>query len=621
MCGIVGVFSFTEEGKKYLSHTSAATYSLQKRGPDDEGLFYSENVALGHRRLSIIDTSANARQPMTDGTNRYTIVFNGEIFNYKNLKTELENKSFKFSTSSDTEVLLNAYIAWGESCIEKLDGEFAFAVYDKTENKLFIARDRFGIKPIYYYTDSDKFIFSSELKAILKYGIKKEIDAASLSTYLHLNYIPSPHTIYNNVKKILAANYAIINTKGFHFSEYFTIKSEINASVNYNDAATKLKELLTTSVVNRMVADVPLGTFLSGGLDSSIVSAIAAKNNKNLNTFSVGFKNEKYFDETKYANLVAKKINSEHTVFSLSNDDLLENLFFVLDYIDEPFADSSALAVYILSKLTRQKVKVALSGDGADELFGGYNKHRAEMKIRANSISNSLLKSSRNILKTMPKSRNTKIGNKIRQLSKYTSGLDLTPAERYWQWAGFNNEIVFFNTDEEYLKRKSELLKNINADFNSILLTDVKLVLENDMLVKTDRMSMANSLEIRVPFLDKSVVDFASALPADYKLNAKIGKKILRDAFKNELPAEIFTRAKKGFEVPLLKWFRNELKTLIYDELLSEQFIQEQNLFKYSEIKMLLAKLNSANSDDAVAKIWALIVFQYWWKNKFNTNA
>jgi asparagine synthase (glutamine-hydrolysing) len=627
MCGITGVLAFNEEGTKHLSKISAATYALLKRGPDGEGIYFDKNCALGHRRLSIIDTSNAAAQPFTDASNRYTIVFNGELFNYKSLRKELEQKGFQFRSQSDTEVLLNLFIEYKEKCLEQLDGEFAFAIYDKETEDLFLARDRFGIKPLYYYKDENRFVFASEMKAIIAFDIPKEIDKSSLETYFHLNYIPSPYSIFKNVLKLEAGCYMKINQKeNYSIHSYYTIPfvNPKNQQKDYVQAKNELKLLLQESVQNRMVADVPLGTFLSGGIDSSIITAIAARHTSKLNTFSIGYKDEPLFDETAFAQLVAKKHNTNHTVFELSNDDLYASLHTVLDYIDEPFADSSALAVNILSMQTRKHVTVALSGDGADELFAGYNKHAAELKARHGGFTTKLVKASLPLLNQLPKSRNSKTGNKIRQLQKFAEGMKLSPQERYWQWAkwsGFKKEDIFSTTflknENEfsgYTKRKTELLKEINSDYNSVLLADMKLVLENDMLVKVDRMSMSQSLEVRVPFLDHKLVDFAFSLPANFKIDGEQRKKILKETFKEDLPQELFNRGKKGFEVPLLKWFKTDLKSMITNELLSDEFILEQNIFNLTEIQKLKFQLFSSNPNDAVEKTWALIVFQYWWK-------
>ena len=624
MCGITGILIFNEQEKHCLSKINDATSALIRRGPDGEGIYTHKMAALGHRRLSIIDISSTASQPFTDTTGRYTIVFNGEIFNYKVLRKELETKGIRFKSESDTEVLLYMYIHYGEKCLDKLDGEFAFAIYDNIEDVLFAARDRFGIKPFYYYKNENKFVFASEIKALIQYDVPKQIDEASLELYLHLNYIPAPYSIYKDVFKLGAGNYLFVGlNQELREVTYYSIpyNENLTSPPDYESAKKQLKRLLEESVQNRMIADVTVGTFLSGGIDSSIITAIAANHSNSLDTFSIGYEDEPMFDETYYAELVAKQNKTNHTVFKLKNDDLYGNLFTVLDYIDEPFADSSALAVNILSMHTRKYVKVALSGDGADEMFAGYNKHAAELRVRNGGIVGNLIKQAHPFLKQLPKSRNSKTGNKVRQLNKFAEGMKLDFKERYWQWAkwsGFEGDEILVSKNKEQTKeankRKSEILKNLNKDYNSVLLTDMQLVLENDMLIKVDRMSMCQSLEVRVPFLDSKLVDFSFSIPSNYKIDLKDRKKILKETFQNLLPPELLNRDKKGFEVPLLKWFKTDLRSLIVDDLLSDSFIEEQNIFNVETIKQIKTRLFSSSPNDAVEKIWALIVFQYWWK-------
>ncbi|HSZ25110.1 MAG TPA: asparagine synthase (glutamine-hydrolyzing), partial [Cytophagaceae bacterium] len=368
MCGITGIYAFNEIGGFYMVNMAKAIDKLAQRGPDARGYFLEDNIGLGHRRLSIIDTASIANQPMLDESKRYVIVFNGEIFNYKELKKELTDKGITFHTESDTEVLLHYYILEKEKCLNRLLGFFAFAVYDKQEKSLFIGRDRMGVKPLLFYKDENKFIFSSEMKSLLAYNIPKELDEVSLFQYLQLNYIPKEHSIFKNVNRLLPGEYILIRDDQFIKKSYYKIpysERNINRTISFEESKEKLLELLEDSVRLRLIADVPLGAFLSGGTDSSAVVALASRHTKYLNTFSIGFKDEPFFDETKYANIVAKKFNTNHTVFSLTNQDLHEHIFEVLDYLDEPFADSSALPFYILSKKTAGNVKVALSGDGA----------------------------------------------------------------------------------------------------------------------------------------------------------------------------------------------------------------------------------------------------------------
>ncbi len=628
MCGITGIMSFNLVGKFNKIHISAATRAIEKRGPDFQDVYADEWVGLGHRRLSIIDTSSVAHQPMWDESKRYCIIFNGEIFNYRELREGLAKDGITFFSQSDTEVLLKLYIREREACLPKLNGFFSFCIYDKAEQTLFIARDRFGIKPLLYLFDDNKFIFASEMKAILQYGIEKDIDFASLHTYLQLNYIPAPATIFKNVKKLLPGHYITVRSNQLEIKQYYEIPYAANgqlSTIGYDDAKEKLKALLDDSVKRRLVADVPLGAFLSGGIDSSVITGLASKHKPDLHTFSIGFRDEKFFDETEYARLVAKHFKTEHTVFSLTNDDLYAHVHDILNYIDEPFADSSTINVFILSKETRKHATVALSGDGADELLAGYNKHAAFYRMLHPGLKENAASALLPLLKLLPQSRSNALTNKIRQLVRFGEGKRLSPSERYWRWASFADEdeanLLLNNSvgrsfTSEYLQRKNSLIKNVpdNYSMNDILLADVQMVLPNDMLTKVDLMSMAQGLEVRVPFLDYNVVNFIFSLPDDYKINASLRKRILQDAFRDMLPPELYNRPKKGFEVPLLKWFRKEMKSLITDDLLSKKFIEEQNIFSYPEIEKLKKQLFSSNPGDVHARIWGLVVFQWWWR-------
>ncbi len=636
MCGIVGIVSNNKEQHNCID---AATKVLNKRGPDNQQTVNFDNISLGHARLSIIDTTQSANQPFQNASKRFTIVFNGEIYNYKELKEGLLN-DFDFTTNSDTEVLLNLYIKYGADCLEKLNGFFAFSVYDKLENSLFIARDRIGIKPLLYYFDGTDFIFASELKSIFKFYVEKEIDQVSLFNYFQFNYIPTNKSILSHVSKLQPGHFIKIENiqtiKEIAEQKYYDIPYNdkdtiLKTAFNYDKSKEMLVNLLDDSVQKRLVADVPVGTFLSGGVDSSIISLLAKRHKNDLNTFSIGYKDEPFFDETNYANSVAKKIGSHHHVISLTNDELYENLNDILDYIDEPFADSSAIAVYLLSKHTKKYVAVALSGDGADEMFSGYNKHMADFNARHPGIKEGIIKYGYAFWKMLPKSRNSKFTNLNRQLYKFSLGANLPHRERYWRWASvldeektnylFKEELIFnpqrlSDTAFEYKKRKDDLLKFIrkDGDINDVLYTDMKMVLVNDMLRKVDSMSMANSLEVRVPFLDHRVVNFAFNLPREFKINVDMKKKILQDAFRNELPEEVYNRPKHGFEVPLLNWFRKELRNTIENDLLSDDFIEEQNIFNPQAIKDIKKQLFSNNPRDVQATIWALIVFNSWWK-------
>ena len=632
MCGITGIFSFNLVGKFNKIHVTRATMSMEKRGPDFQDIYIDEWVGLGHRRLSVIDTSANANQPMWDESGRYCIVYNGEIFNFRELRKDLTDKGISFRSESDTEVLLNFYIRAKEQCLHQLNGFFAFCVYDKQEQSFFLARDRYGVKPLLYLFDEDKFIFASEMKTVLEYGIEKELDYASLITYLQLNYIPAPDTIFRTVKKLQPGDYLTIREKKITTFSWYEIPFDPSAtatvSLSYNEAKKKFATLLEDAVHRRLVSDVPLGAFLSGGVDSSVITALASRHKPDLHTFSIGFRDEKFFDETSYARLVAKHFKTEHTVFSLSNRDLYEHVEAILNYIDEPFADSSAINVFILSRETRKHATVALSGDGADELLGGYNKHEALNRMLHPGVTEKILTSFAPIWRNLPQSRNNSLTNAFRQAHRFAEGNRLSPPERYWRWAAYADtaEALSLFTPhakdqlrlQEYEQRKDHLLRFMtpNHDLNHILLTDMNLVLPNDMLVKADSMSMANGLEVRSPFLDYTLVNFAFSLPPDFKVRGSRRKRVLQDAFRELLPAKLYHRPKKGFEVPLLQWFRREMKPLILEDLLSQKRIEEQGLFHYPEIEKLKRKLFSRNPGDVHARIWGLVVFQ-WWIRKY----
>lgn len=625
MCGINGIFSFNEAGRFHSINHAKATDALAHRGPDDQGQYIKEHISLGHRRLSIIDLSEHGHQPMHDATDRYVIVFNGEIYNYKSLRLQLENAGYSFHSHTDTEVLLNAYIAWGSVCLNKLNGFFAFAIYDKEEKTLFLARDRFGIKPLYYFCDEDKFIFASEVTSVLAYGIAKKLDHTALFSYLQLNYLPAPFTMVDGVKALLPGHCIKIEKKKVVVTKYYTPEQQ-TAQITYEEACQQLKILLEKSVQDRLISDVPLGTFLSGGIDSSIITGVASKFKENIASFSIGYADEPYFDETDYARMVAKHFGTQHTVFSLTNQDLEQHINDILNHFDQPFADSSAIPTYLLSQLTRKEVTVALSGDGADEMFSGYHKHAAFLRSITPSFFNQALALTSPIWQYLPASRNNALGNRIRQLDKYSSGLKLSLPERYWRWASITNmldtqHILSESSNEaikwpQFMDMKKHYLQYVpeNGDINNILLADMHLVLPNDMLKKVDHMSMANALEVRVPFLDHQVVEFVQSLPAEYKITPHLRKRILQDSYRDFLPEKLYNRPKKGFEVPLLKWFRSSLKPLICDDLLQDSYISDQGIFAPESIKQLKKQLFSSNPGDSHARIWALMVFQRWYK-------
>ncbi len=630
MCGITGLYAFNMVGRINLIHLEAATRCLEKRGPDNQGSWFDDVVGLGHRRLSVIDTSPEANQPMIDETGRYRIIFNGEIYNYEGLGRELRAKGITFNTKSDTEVLLKAFIHWGPACLSRLNGFFAFAIYDQEEESLFIARDRMGIKPLLYYQDEDKVLFASEMKSILSYGLRRELNTTALHLYFQLTYIPAPLSMIKGVKKLRPGCFMTISKKGgVKIRRYYEIPYQKEPAVESLDQATKkVRDMLTRSVQRRLVADVPLGTFLSGGIDSSIITALAAREVKKLDTFSIGFKDNQYFDETKYAEMVAKKYHTNHHVFSLTNNDLYGHLHRMIQSIDEPFADSSALPVHLLSQLTRKHVTVALSGDGADEIFSGYNKHSAWVMSKESGLRNTLISNLDWLWTRLPKSRNSGLSDKVRQLHKMADLLSMSDEDKYWFLALFtpDDEIgrllksSFKGSQKEINKFKKSIQSLTGSgSLNEMLFADTQLVLPNDMLQKVDLMSMANSLEVRVPFLDHELVQLAFSLPEKFKVDGMKRKIILREAFDDLLPTELLNRPKHGFEVPLLDWFRREMKSDLDDWVFDREKIEDQGIFQWEEIKRVREKLHSPDPGDVTIKVWSLFIFQKWYDTYCST--
>ncbi|MCB9196183.1 MAG: asparagine synthase (glutamine-hydrolyzing) [Flavobacteriales bacterium] len=621
MCGIVGQIFVSGELQYNDNAMSKALSKLSKRGPDHQGIVKLGKVHFGHARLSIIDTSEESNQPFVSEDGRYILVFNGEIFNFKELKEELEKEGIHFRTTGDTEVLMALLIKHGSAALNKLNGFFAFCFHDSKEGISILGRDRYGIKPLVYHFRENCLTFASEIKAMNPFIGKQELDLMSLRYFFQFNYISAPYTILKKVFKMRPGFYLIVDSNGVKEEQYYEIPVNGTKTKDYDAAKSEVYKILHEATERRMISDVPLGSFLSGGIDSSIVSLIASKYTSKLQTFSIGFKDHPFFDETEYARIVAKRIGSKHTELMLSNEDLLEGFDKTLNYFDEPFADSSALNMFILSEKTREHVTVALSGDGADELFAGYNKHEALRKADENSLSNKIVKSfGGGISRMLPKSRESRLGNFSRKLSKFSEGLNLTQDQRYLVWASFmgvDQGDQLTNLKLENRPQLDFLSKNISG-FNDYLFRDFKLVLEGDMLRKVDAMSMANSLEVRTPFLDVNLVDFVFGLPSEFKIDQNSRKKILKDAFRAELPEDIFNRGKHGFEVPLKQWFKSELKHVLDQRVFNRELVKDIGILDWNIVEEIQNKMNSVDSGDSIYNVWALLSFQTWYSNYLN---
>lgn len=611
MCGIAGIWSISADSESAASLMEEMTQRQVHRGPDTGGIIRCKNVYLGHRRLSIIDLDSRSNQPIKDLSGNYFLIFNGEIYNYLELKTQLKSRyDISFTTTSDTEVLLYGLKHEGENFIQKLNGFFAFAFYDTLKNEILLARDRYGIKPLYYSDQKNHFLFASELKSVIK-GIEHvSIDQQSLFNYLQLSYIPAPNTIVKEVKKLEPGYLLSINSKGIKKRSYY--KVDLPEKYEQHIGVGAFREKLKDSVELRLRADVPVGTFLSGGLDSSVISLLASRKREKISAFSVGFPDQPFYDESPDAKKIADQLQLNHHVLELTESDIDSQVGAILDSFDEPFADSSAILVNLISKFAREHVKVVLSGDGADEIMGGYNKHRAMLHSLDKNFINFFLRSGSHALSLFPESRSKASLNQIRKLKRYAKGLKLPLTDRYEQWASFTEKQEVQKLLREDVKGHDLDISIDPEDFNSVLKADMKLVLANDMLHKVDLMSMRHSLEVRVPFLDHNLVDYLFTVPASEKLDKKSGKNIMRKAFEKDFPSAFFTKKKKGFEAPLVHWLAGPLKSL-REELLNIDLLEKQNLFNPVEIKRLEKKSLSRNPGDSPHTIWALLVFQHWY--------
>ena len=620
MCGIYGFISKNTTEQSLVQ----ATDTLNLRGPDSGGYYFKSPLGLGHRRLSIIDLSTG-NQPMFSEDKNLILVFNGEIYNFLALKKELQSLSYTFNTSSDTEVILKAYQEWGlKGCLNRLEGMFAFSLWDENIKKLFVVRDRFGEKPLYYTKNEQGFFFASELKALYEHYSKDKLSKMGLNLFFSLSYIPAPYTIYEDVLKLEPGNYLEITQNGdFVIKQFYNLKrivqeNQNNQILDYEVAKKQLRDLLFTSVEERMISDVPLGSFLSGGIDSSIVSAIMAKiSPEPIKTFSIGFK-EKEYDESERAALVANHIGSEHTLHILGHEDLLAVVDETLAYFDEPFGDSSAIPSMMVAKKAREKVTVVLTGDCADELFGGYDKylgkHYAEKYASYPSFVRTIFEKG---VQWIP--HNNYTNHTLRKVKKVIKAASLTPENRYLSLSslGFQktekNDLLNDTFQEDV---SIEILKQFNSlgisdELTQTFYSDIHLVLEGDMLAKVDRACMINSLEARVPFLDSKIVDFSFKLPYEFKIQGTNKKRILKETFSDLLPEETMNFSKKGFGIPIRLWFQNELKTELLD-LLNKELLQLQNIFNLEYIQKLIDE-HMSNQENHASKLWQLYVFQKWY--------
>jgi asparagine synthase (glutamine-hydrolysing) len=618
MCGIAGFFRTCAPAadKTVLQRMGEV---IRHRGPDAGGEYLDDHVGLAHRRLSIIDLSPQGNQPMFSADGRLVIVFNGEIYNFQKLRAELERSGVIFRTKTDTEVILALYRQRGTSCLDRLNGMFAFAIWDTVEKTLFIARDRIGKKPLYYYhAGGDRLAFASEIKSLLQLpGISREIEPTALPDFLAYQYIPDPKTIYRNIHKLPPAHFMVLKAGGEpHLAEYWDIEFSPRASCLFADAEDELLDLLQDATSSRMVADVPLGAFLSGGVDSSAVVALMANATNNpVRTCTIGFQDKRH-DESPFAREIAGLFKTNHTEY-MDNERFVDTVELLPRFFDEPFADSSAVPTYHVSRLARQAVTVALAGDGGDESFAGYAKYAVELKEH-------LVRQfvPRPVLSLIHSATGGFESNTLARKARSLTGSALKDPGR-----------AFFRTnsciEEQHLQQLlSDDIRRSCSSYDPadhtlrywdrmdgkdhvacMLYTDLKTYLPGDILVKVDRMSMANSLEVRAPFLDYRIIEFAASLPSDWKIKGENKKILLRKAFGHLLPEAILNRAKHGFTVPLDSWFRGELKPMAEESLFNQPALAE--LLSIPTVQRLWQEHQGKRFDHGII-LWSLLMLALW---------
>ncbi|MCG3681412.1 asparagine synthase (glutamine-hydrolyzing) [Aliarcobacter butzleri] len=626
MCGIVG---FIDKNKNI--DTLNDMLKIQSyRGPDDSGVYFDEKsgIHLGHNRLSIQDLTSHGHQPFVSDCGNYIIVFNGEVYNFKIIKIELQNLGYNFISNSDTEVILYSYKQWGIACIHKFIGMFAFSILDKLNNKLFLVRDRAGVKPLYYYKVGNQFMFSSEIKSFHKHPIFiKEQNLSVLPYFFQFGYIPAPYTIFKNCFKLKAGHYLeyYIENSEFKMVKYWDVNDfylEDKFNKNENEILEEIEKILDNAIDLRMVSDVPVGVFLSGGYDSSLVASILAKKQgKKINTFTIGFDDEKY-NEAEHAKTIAEYLGTNHTEYYMRNSDMLDLVESLPFYYDEPFGDSSALPTMIVSKLARKSVIVALSADGGDEAFCGYSKYfflNKFQNIFSNTLKKELLKIGLNLFNpNIVDYINNKLPKNLKQTNikdkyiKFQRAINSKSLEEMFQNASSyvdKKEIVKFlkiNKNEDLFKKWNKI-ENIEF-LDQMMAIDYKLFMNDDVLTKVDRATMSVSLEGREPLLDHRIIECMARIPLNIKYKNKQGKYLLRQILYKYLPKEMVDKPKSGFQIPLNEWLRGELKPLVLKYLDDTKL--DENIFNIKEINIL--KKRFFEEEDLGTTIWFILMYQMW---------
>src|SRR5712664_623765 len=628
MCGICGEVDLA--GAPDADGVRRAARAIAHRGPDAEGFFFDGPAGLGHRRLSILDLESGDQPMVREGV---AIAFNGEAYDFAALRDELRSKGHPFTSRSDTEVVLRAYLEWGDDFPERVHGMFSLAIWDARRRKLVLARDRLGKKPLYYFAKGSRVVFGSELKALLAHGgVPRALDPEALVQYLACEYVPAPATILRDVRKLPAAHLAVLDEHGFRIRRYWDVPGPSRERVSAREAAPELLRVLDRAVAKRLVADVPVGVFLSGGVDSTSIAALAIRHKNPLRTFSIGFVEES-FDESPWAQLAADRLGTEHVAQKFSGQDCLDLIPDAVASLDEPFADPSFLPTLLLSRFTRRTVKVALAGDGGDELFAGYDPflaHRpAALFARLPRGLHGLLRGAAERLPSS--SRNMSLDFRLKQ---FLRGASAPPSLRHQAWIGSFlpselGELLHPDLRRHaapavaYREVLAEAERGVRAgvgegSVDEALRFYLGRYLADDILVKADRASMAASLELRAPFLDTPVVEFAARLPWRLKLSLTRTKVLLKRALRGIVPDEILRRPKKGFGIPVAAWIRGPLRPL-FEELYSDAELRRAGLFEPRAAQAMLQR-HLRGEADLRKPLWTLAMFQLW-QRKWGSSA
>ncbi len=616
MCGFAGFIDFTNRSER--DHLEKMTNSLAHRGPDAADFHLNiqpgYSLGFGHRRLSVIDLNACSNQPMH--LNDLTIVYNGEVYNYKEIKKKLEKLGRVFKTSSDTEVILQSFDEWGESCVHHFIGMFVFVIFDKKKEKITVFTDRPGVKPFYYYWHENLFLFASEIKAFHEHPhFQKKLDTESIAQFLQYGYIPSPNSIFEDVRKLMPGNILsfTLKTKTLKTKCYWNVDTfyeKEKLKLDFEEAKKETEVLLSSACNYRMVSDVPVGVFLSGGYDSSLVTAILQKSNtQKIKTFTIGVEDPN-LNEAKFAKETAAYLGTDHTEIYCKEQELIELIDSVAFYYDEPFGDSSAIPTMLVSKMAKNHVTVALSADGGDEVFGGYERYNYISKFQQlkninriplpyNSLINFLIKDN------YQAERVKSLFNDATP-ERLADSLNIAFTHKDLQQI-FKKEISKPIWDFEHLKNK-----NIHGDLSRMMAYDYKTYLLNDILPKVDRATMSASLEGREPLLDHRLMEFAAQLPESYKINNGLKKYILREITHSYIPKEMMERKKMGFAVPVKKWLHGVLKDKI-DYYSGVSFLEKQDIFNVKNIQNLIQEIRSGK-EKRYEKLWYFLMFQLWYE-------